>query len=57
VRYIHLNPLRAGLVPDLARLENYPYCGHSVLMAKAFEKGVERILGDGEFVEYNSNSC
>ncbi|MFH2046500.1 MAG: transposase [Pseudomonadota bacterium] len=115
VRYIHLNPLRAGLVPDLTTLDNYPYCGHSVLMAKTncdwqntdkvlglfgekagkarrtyrqffnkgvdqgkrtdltggglirsmggwaavkalraakvFEKGDERILGDGEFVE------
>ena len=24
VRYIHLNPLRAGLVPDLACLARYP---------------------------------
>ncbi len=34
VRYIHLNPLRAGLVPDLKTLSRYHYCGHSVLMAK-----------------------
>ena len=27
VRYIHLNPLRAGVVPDLAALNSYPYCG------------------------------
>jgi REP element-mobilizing transposase RayT len=32
VRYIHLNPLRAGLVKSLEELNNYPYCGHSVLM-------------------------
>jgi len=32
VRYIHLNPLRAGLVPNLTGLGRYPYCGHSVLM-------------------------
>jgi len=32
VRYIHLNPLRAGLVSTLADLDNYPWCGHSVLM-------------------------
>jgi len=35
VRYIHLNPLRAELVPDLKTLDRYLYCGHSVLMAKA----------------------
>jgi putative transposase len=34
VRYIHLNPLRARLVPDLNRLDRYKYCGHSVLMGK-----------------------
>ena len=34
VRYIHLNPLRAGLVPDIKALDSYPYSGHSVLMAK-----------------------
>jgi len=33
VRYIHLNPLRAKLVPDLKTLGRYPYSGHSVLMA------------------------
>ena len=34
VRYIHLNPLRAGLVVDMNALDNYLWCGHSVLMAK-----------------------
>jgi putative transposase len=34
VRYIHLNPLRAGLVGNLADLNGYPYCGHSALMDK-----------------------
>ncbi len=34
VRYIHLNPLRARLVPDLNRLDRYKYCGHSALMGK-----------------------
>lgn len=32
VRYIHLNPLRAGIVVNLKELNNYPYCGHSTLM-------------------------
>lgn len=34
VRYIHLNPIRAGIVRDLEELEWYPYCGHSTLMGK-----------------------
>lgn len=34
VRYIHLNPLRAGIVKELNELDKYPYCGHSVLMGK-----------------------
>jgi len=32
VRYIHLNPIRAGIVPGLKELNKYPYCGHSALM-------------------------
>lgn len=32
VRYIHLNPLRAGLVKDLKGLKCYRYGGHAVLM-------------------------
>jgi len=32
VRYIHLNPLRAGTVRTLEELDRYPYCGHSYLM-------------------------
>jgi len=34
VRYIHLNPLRAGLVEDIKTLDKHPWCGHSVLMNK-----------------------
>jgi REP element-mobilizing transposase RayT len=34
VRYIHLNPVRAKVVPDLNGLNQYPYCGHSALMNK-----------------------
>jgi len=32
VRYIHLNPLRAGLVSTLDELDQYPWCGHAVLL-------------------------
>ncbi len=32
VRYLHLNPIRAGLVQDLKGLDRYPYSGHSALV-------------------------
>ena len=121
VRYIHLNPLRAGLVSDLNQLGRYSYSGHGVLMgeiendwqdiesvlkmfdkkagparrkynafvkkgivkgkrpdliggglirsaggwsaikaqriAKIYQKGDERILGDGDFVEQILNAA
>jgi len=34
VRYIHLNPLRAGLVKDCKVLETYAYTGHGIIMGK-----------------------
>jgi len=34
VRYIHLNPLRARLVDDMAALDRYPFSGHSAVMGK-----------------------
>ena len=34
VRYIHLNPLRAGLVQNLIELDLYPWSGHGVLLGK-----------------------
>jgi REP element-mobilizing transposase RayT len=32
VRYIHLNPLRAKLVADMAALGKYPFCGHAGIL-------------------------
>jgi REP element-mobilizing transposase RayT len=32
VRYLHLNPIRAKVVPDLRRLTRYPWTGHSALL-------------------------
>jgi putative transposase len=32
VRYIHLNPVRAGVVPGLRALDRYPWSGHSALV-------------------------
>ena len=34
IRYIHLNPLRAGLVADLKELDKYPWTGHSAILGK-----------------------
>ncbi len=34
VRYIHLKPLRARLIPDLNTLDSYPYSGHATLMGR-----------------------
>ena len=34
VRYIHLNPLRAGLVKDMDALDRYPFSGHGSIMGK-----------------------
>ncbi len=33
-RYIHLNPLRAGLVKSLTELDRYEYAGHSAIMGR-----------------------
>ena len=51
VRYIHLNPIRAGLIQSLDDLTRYPFSGHSVLMGKvkmAWQdtKGILKIFGD-----------
>ena len=34
VRYIHLNPLRAGIVKDMGQFHRHPYCGHSALLGR-----------------------
>ena len=47
VRYIHLNPLRAGLVEDVEALSRYPYCGHSAVVRniKTEWQCVDYVLG------------
>ena len=32
VRYLHLNPIRAKVLPDLRSLDRYPWTGHSALV-------------------------
>ena len=34
VRYIHLNPIRAGIVSNLTELNEYPHCGHRALRGR-----------------------
>jgi len=47
VRYLHLNPIRAGVVKDLAALDRYPWTGHSALMGKIERRwqAMDEILG------------
>jgi putative transposase len=45
VRYIHLNPIRAGIISEISELNRYPYCGHSVLMGKK-----DRAWQDSDYV-------
>ncbi len=47
VRYIHLNPLRAGLVPTLEALDRHPWTGHSALRGRVARswQAVDEILG------------
>ena len=42
VRYIHLNPIRAKLVPDMTGLGKHPYSGHSVLVGNLKNKWQDR---------------
>lgn len=46
IRYVHLNPLRAGLVRNLAELEHYPWTGYSILMGhqEATFEAVQEVL-------------
>ena len=51
VGYIHLNPLRSGLVANMKDLDKYPWCSHGVLMSKTKQEWqninyVHRLFGD-----------
>ncbi len=34
VRYVHLNPVRAGVVKSVPALARYPWCGHAALLGR-----------------------
>lgn len=47
VRYIHLNPLRANIVPSMTELDDYEFCGHGVILGN-HQKGwqdIKKLLG------------
>lgn len=46
-RYIHLNPLRVGMMRKIKSLDIYPYTGHAALMGKqdVFWQDTDKILG------------
>ena len=56
VRYIHLNPLRAGMVSTLAGLDQFRWAGHAVLMGnqQLAEQNADAIL---EFFGRNVTSA
>jgi len=41
VRYIHLNPLRAGMVADLDALDHYAWSGHGAILGNGSLEGQE----------------
>lgn len=46
VRYIHLNPVRAGAVSTVADLADYPWSGHSVILGnRRFHQDTAAVLG------------
>jgi putative transposase len=49
VRYIHLNPVRAGIVPGIKELNKYPFCGHSALMGKKDRPWQDVVYVQGHF--------
>ena len=50
VRYIHLNPVRAGIVKDMEELEVYPWSGHRAMIGKVSYEWMdrERVLSEFE---------
>ena len=47
VRYIHLNPLRAGIVDHVDDLDDYPFTGHAALLSRVARpwQSTEYVLG------------
>ncbi|MBC8524011.1 MAG: transposase [Chlorobium phaeobacteroides] len=56
VSYIHLNPLRAGLVGSLEELERYPWSGHAAVMNRVRHAWQDRNYVLGYFGERESSA-
>jgi REP element-mobilizing transposase RayT len=51
VRYIHLNPVRAGIIKDLKFLDAYPWSGHKAMVGKAEHPWVDTEYVLGHFAQ------
>src|SRR4030043_236961 len=49
VRYIHLNPGRAKIVPPLNELDRYPWSGHSTVMGNARQDWMDTVYVLSQF--------
>ncbi len=49
IRYIHLNPIRAGLVSSVEHLKDYHFSGHSFLIGKRKAQWFDRLEVMGRF--------
>ena len=45
IRYIHLNPVRAGLVKTIRELDTYSWCGHSTILGKCENPLIQDLEG------------
>jgi putative transposase len=56
VRYIHLNPLRAGIIKDLPSLDNYPWSGHKAVIGKTYYSWMDTDYLLRQFTQIKKNA-
>jgi len=56
VKYIHLNPLRSGIVPSIAELEEYPWTGHGKILHGGPPEWQDMSLLQSEFHDVDDGS-
>ncbi|MBD3390660.1 MAG: hypothetical protein GF418_01430 [Chitinivibrionales bacterium] len=54
IRYVHLNPLRAGVVASLKQLRRYRWCGHGTVMGES--KGLISLDSSGILRRFGKNA-